>query len=123
MTLHVYTARIGLRDDDALDITRKSANAFGIAFAPSWSILTPALAKRRAGTFTDDDWTRYIADYTREMEASYVEHRDEWNMLLMCSRAVLLCYCTDPERCHRAVLARDILPRYGAVYGGEVHRG
>jgi hypothetical protein len=57
------------------------------------------------------------------MEASYVEHRDEWNMLLMCSRAVLLCYCTDPERCHRAVLARDILPRYGAVYGGEVHRG
>lgn len=122
MTLHVYTARIGHRDPDALDITRKSGNEFGITFAPSDALLWPAIAKRRAGTFTGDDWREYAAAYTREMDRSYVEQRDAWNMLLMCSRAVLLCYCGDATHCHRTILAASILPRLGAVYGGEVGR-
>ena len=120
MTLHVYTARITSRDPDRLDITRKSADVFGRVFAPSWAILNPALAKRKAGTFAAADWVEYAADYTREMRRSYAEHGAVWDALLTLPRVVAVCYCTDAARCHRTVLGRDILPKFGAIYEGEV---
>ena len=43
MTLRVHTARVSYGGADRLDITRKSAPPEGIAFAPSWAILRPAL--------------------------------------------------------------------------------
>jgi hypothetical protein len=43
VTLAVHTARMSYRGDDRLDVTRKSAGPEGIAFAPSWAILRPAL--------------------------------------------------------------------------------
>jgi hypothetical protein len=54
MTLHVYTARLGYRGDDALDITRANAGKAhragrpfaGFFLAPSWDILGPALTAR-----------------------------------------------------------------------------
>jgi hypothetical protein len=59
----VYTARIGYQGADALDVSRKSGNELGLAFAPSWSILGPALAKRRADGLSDTDWTAYVKAY------------------------------------------------------------
>lgn len=38
-------------------------------------------------------------------------------------RVVLVCYCSDPDRCHRAILRELILPKLGAVDAGEVERG
>lgn len=148
--LQVFTARISTRDPDRLDITRKSAGPEGIVFAPSWAIVRPYLdvraradALRKGATFADkqgqsrtgDDlrrqagdldnelerlWSAYVPAYIAEMRASYRAERSRWEALLARERAVLACFCTNAERCHRTLLARDILPKLGAAYGGEV---
>lgn len=119
----VYTARIGYQGADALDVSRKSGNALGLAFAPSWALLGPMLAKRRADGLSDTDWTAYVEAYTAEMRQSYRASGDRWNLVLLCPEVTVLCYCTDATRCHRTVLARDILPKLGCVYGGERGHG
>jgi hypothetical protein len=43
MSLTVHTARVSYGGADRLDVSRKSAGPDGIAFAPSWAILRPAL--------------------------------------------------------------------------------
>lgn len=139
--LTVYTARIGYVGLDALDITRKSATGDALVFAPSWSILRPALdARQRAGRLRaaaqsddpaaglaldeaqmteDEAWAAYVPAYVAEMRASYRAHRPAWERLLGEVLLTLTCYCVDPERCHRVLLARDILPKLGATYAGE----
>jgi uncharacterized protein YeaO (DUF488 family) len=142
MTLRVYAARLGTRDPDALNITRKSATGDGLAFAPSWAILRPALDARRAveemlrvasgssevaGLAADEAammwaeaWAAYVPAYVEEMRASYRRDRGPWERLLARGRVVLACYCTDAEHCHRALLGSVILPKLGAVWCGEV---
>jgi len=44
---------------------------------------------------------------------------EAWNELLARPEIVLLCYCTDPEHCHRTLLA-GVLQRLGAEFFGEV---
>lgn len=120
MTLQVHTARIGLVDPDVLDVTRKSGSELGKSFAPSWALLRPFLAWRASGLLGPEDWEKYVDSYTAEMRQSFTRRRDDWRELLARSRVVLVCYCTDPLQCHRTILARDILPRLGAAYGGEL---
>jgi len=129
VSLAVYTARVASRDVDRLDITRKSAPPEGVVFAPSWKILGPALEalqaakrapKHEAGRIAFDAWADYVPAYRVEMRESYKRHRATWDALLERPRVVLCCYCVDPCRCHRMLLARFILPRLGAVYRGEV---
>ena len=140
MTLHAFTARVSYRGADRLDITRKSAVGDGLVFAPSWEILRPALdarrkaselrAKGKASPFYFDGaeaesvesraWEQYVPAYTAEMRAGYVQHRDAWERLLARDVVTLCCYCADARRCHRTVLARDILPTLGATYAGEL---
>lgn len=122
MTLLVYTAQIRVRCADGLDITRMTAGRDGIAFAPSWDILRPALAARRARVRDPERWARYVEAYTAEMRESYRLQRDAWDALLARERVVLLCYCHGVPQCHRYVLGHDILPRLGAVFEGEIDR-
>lgn len=143
----VYTARISTRDPDRFDITRKSGGAAGTPFAPSWNILRPALdarqeARRRreiadawppvAGSgarlvrLKADDierraWSAYVPAFEQEMRESYRRHPEAWRALLARVRVVLVCYCTDPERCHRTLLA-GILGKLGADVRGELAR-
>ncbi len=165
MTLEVFTARIGTKDPDVLDITRGSGKGLGLTFAPSKDLLAPAIAARRAaekkrekaadlaaaggiGTAqmlerqADDmenaAWAVYEPRYMAEMRVSYglapekhgplerlaIErnvkpNRKAWAELLGRKRVVLICYCTDPERCHRRLLA-GILGKLGAVDRGEI---
>lgn len=56
MTLHIRTARVSYAGPDRLDVTRKSADDFGLAFAPSWKLLGPVLQARAAGELDDDAW-------------------------------------------------------------------
>ena len=105
-----------------LDVTRKSGGERGHPFAPSWELLEPFLASRKAGNpLTDDDWERYVKAYTAEMRASYRDNRAAWDALLLLPSVILTCYCNKHERCHRTILARDILPKLGAEYCGEVY--
>lgn len=117
----IRTARLHRYDGaDALDITRASGRGDGLALAPSWSILRPVLALRRAGALTDEAWSRYVEAYTAEMRASYRRERAAWERILGADRT-LLCYCDDPARRHRTVAARLLVAasRGRAVFGGE----
>lgn len=133
--LRVSTARIGTKGlIDALDITRKSGVGDGLAFAPSWDILRPALAARReaeaarmdlrwreASEIEDRAWKAYRPLYIEEMRASIRRDRGPWDRLLALGHVTLVCYCTNnPDHCHRTLLAREILPKLGAIYGYEV---
>ena len=64
-------------------------------------------------------WAVYVPAYVEEMRQSYRAHRDAWDALLARPRVVLCCYCVDPARCHRALLA-DILGKLGADVRGEL---
>lgn len=141
MTLHVYSARITYRGVDRLDVTRKSGRE-GIFLAPSWDILVPALEARRqaidllqratigqydpkdaagdAAKIEAEAWDAYVPAYLAEMRASYRKHRTKWESPLARSTVILVCYCTDPVRCHRAILRAHILPKLGAVDCGEI---
>lgn len=150
MSLRVHTARVSYGGADRLDITRKSAPPEGIAFAPSWAILRPALdmmalartmraAAEHAGEARPDDavlaescvemtraaehivhatWALYVEAYTAEMRESYRTQRPAWTALLARESVTLVCYCTDPARCHRTLLA-GIFAKLGAVNEGE----
>ena len=148
MTLAVYTARIGLRDPDVFDITRKTGGVEGDPFAPSWRILRPAIdafreAKRNAGLIaaaaeratggrldaatksagvrqlSEPIWEKYVPAYRGEMLYSYERHRPAWDALLARERVVLICYCVDPGYCHRTLLA-GYLGKLGAEVHGEL---
>lgn len=70
-------------------------------------------------------WEGYMKIYTDQMRRSWRGHREQWLAILRRDRVVLCCYCTDPERCHRTILA-GLLVRAGehtglpAEYLGEV---
>lgn len=119
MTLRVRTARVSYRGADRLDVTRRSGCHIGKAFAPSWKILGPALAERKAGPIDEERWQEYRTAYIAEMRASYRDNPKAWGDVLSRDRVTLVCYCTDPERCHRRVLAA-LLASAGAIDDGEV---
>lgn len=118
MTLEVWTARISSRDPDAFNTTRKSGHP---EFAPSWKILGRMLhiRKEEGRDATDEEWRSYAKDYLAEMTRSYRVNRPAWDDLLARKRVVLTCYCTNPSRCHRRILAK-ILEKLGATDCGEV---
>lgn len=120
MTL-VYSARLSYGGPDRLDVTRASATE-GLFLAPSWAILRPALEAFRVlhGPALERAWLDYVERYTAEMRASYRKHRDAWHDLTQRERVVLVCFCTDPKRCHRAILREHLLPALGAVDAGEI---
>jgi hypothetical protein len=128
VALIVQTARIGSVDPDRFDITRKSGGAEGRVFAPSWAILEPALLARKQAArlpdldgdvLLDEAFRDYAPRYVAEMRVSYRQHRPAWDRLLTRTRVVLICYCTDANRCHRHLLA-EILTSFGARNRGEL---
>lgn len=134
MPLIVHTARMGYKaDQDWLDITfqgnerrieqrpgeRLGHRGVGFVFAPSPGILYPYLSDRRFGRETEELWQKYVSDYTGEMRRSYQHYRAAWDTLMSWQRVVLLCMCTNHERCHRTVLG-TILGKLGNSFEGEI---
>ena len=125
----LYTARISYGGPDRLDVTRKG----GSIFAPAFDLL-------HAGNHGLIDWPTYVERYTEQMRWCWkraageaedyrrAEVRQRWLELLRRDRVVLCCYCTNPERCHRTILA-GLLVKAGehvglpAEYLGEVAGG
>jgi len=116
----IYTARIGYKGGDALDITRRSAGPIGIVLAPSWEILSPVLALRRQKAMSDAAWERYKLAYAAEMETSLKRWPQHWARILARPEVTLVCYCSDFLRCHRS-LAADLLVK--ASNGVGYYRG
>jgi len=137
MTLHVATSHFLYRGPDRLDISRMTANAEGVVFAPSWRLIQDVLPQLRTlkrtlempnlspidkAAFEGQEqsvWNMYAERYTEEMRKSYAEHRRQWDALLAKERVVLTCMCSDRGRCHRGILA-GVLVKLGAEDGGEV---
>lgn len=132
MTLTVHTARIGPRlYDDELNVSRATGAGDGLAFAPSWDLLRPVLEHRSLlrthlaasqpllVSLEHAAWRLYERAFHAEMRESYRRQRIAWDRLLARTSVTLLCFCTDPAHCHRTLLARDILPKLGAVFAGE----
>jgi hypothetical protein len=141
VSLFVQTARVSYRGGWRLDVTRKSGKE-GLFLAPSWAILRPALdarteaaelLKRAAAGCYDpkeapgdaarieaDAWDRYVPAYLAEMRVSLKANLPQWRAMFARERVVLVCYCTDAERCHRHLLRTRILPTLGAIDGGEL---
>ena len=129
--LQIWTARVSYGGPDRLDITRKSAGAWGIHFAPTWDLLAGALeARSRARALRMGDhvaaaealeraaWETYRPAFLEEMRRSYRAKRYAWDRILSRESVTLVCYCTDAARCHRTLFA-DIFVRLGAEYLGE----
>lgn len=125
MAVTVHTARMGYRASrDWIDITYQG-NKRRIEQRP-----TDPMGYRTIGyvfayfshssVVSSPRFRAAASDYTAEMRRSYRHYRQAWDLLLSWPRVVLLCMCTDPEHCHRTVLGREILPRLGARYAGEL---
>jgi hypothetical protein len=118
--LQVNSARVTYSGPDRLDVTRKSGRE-GLFLAPSWRILGPALQARATdGVSLEQHWRPYRDAYIQEMRESWAARRVEWDALLARERVALVCYCADAERCHRAILRAEILPKLGALDCGEL---
>lgn len=136
MTLLVHTAQYAYRGPDRLDVTRGRGTGDGLAFAPSMALVERTLREMKAGAETEgfarnaaEDlagrwmqsraWGRYWTEYMQEMRTSYCLRRAAWDRLLARDEVTLVCFCADAARCHRTILAAEILPQLGAVYAGE----
>jgi hypothetical protein len=119
MTLQVATARISYGATDRLDVTSRTTDPLGRAFAPPWSLVWPLVQKRRRGLLTPEDWADYAEQYKAVLRRSYLLRRAAWEELLGRERVVLVCYCVDVAQCHRRILG-EILGKLGAQYQGEL---
>ena len=131
MSLRVYTGRIpqpqrkiaGYDGADALNVSRASGDGFGRIFAPSPALLAEANKRKRWANGEEADlvtaWEWYAPRFREEMRASFRAHRPAWEALLRREVVTLTCYCGTAHRCHRRILAAEILPKLGAVDCGE----
>jgi hypothetical protein len=137
--LKVYTARVDYDGPDRLDIThsglckaRDEGQPFrGAPWVPPWAILEPALAARKQATAARKAgraeearlieaaaFEAYEPAFVAAMQASYRANRGAWDALLARVVVTAVCFCTDPNHCHRRIVAR-LLAKCGAEDMGE----
>jgi hypothetical protein len=117
VTLAIYTATVAYRGDDRLDISRAGNHPLGVLLAPSWPLLTGALAARRAGKLTRERWLAYIEAYTGEVTPNLPRVLEQ---LRDGASVTLCCHCREGQ-CHRTAAANLLVAAAGgaAVYEGE----
>lgn len=96
--LVIQTARFAYAGADRLDVTVKSAGPEGRPFAPTWDLVNGA----RSGRIS---WDEYTARYRKLMRERLQADDRPWRAVLERQSVTLLCYCRDPARCHRTLLA------------------
>jgi uncharacterized protein YeaO (DUF488 family) len=75
---------------------------------------SPSLVKLALGATDDRTWRTFVARYRTEMKAPAAARLlDLLAALSQQSRLAVGCYCADPARCHRSVLA-ELLAERGA---------
>ena len=129
----LWTAPYATRDPGRLDITRAGCDrllaagkpAPGEVLAPSAVLVFPTLRQLKAArTAAERDavWDGYVVAYSAEQNARERTRAAEYEALLAHERLVGVCFCRDPQRCHRT-LAGVRLARLGADYRGEIGGG
>lgn len=131
----LWTAQYRLAHPSRVDITRAGCNALlragkpapGAILAPSADLLAWGLsARQRAGkdpVALAAMWSRYEADYLREVRERIAKDRQPLDALLALPEVCAVCYCGSEYakigQCHRFPAAR-LLVSYGADYRGEM---
>ena len=111
--LKIQTAQYRVVTPDRLDITAKSIDPIGKAFAPSWDIIMGLKdSSINAQEYTDA--------YHKQMVDSYVINRDAWDSVAKRNSVTFACFCKPGAFCHRILLAALFHKLYLAVYLGEV---
>ena len=140
MSLVVWTARVTYAGEDLVNVTREHAHNIGMImgrpspgsiFAPSWNILN-----RFHSALESADWERaydrmqrydhmlraardaYAKAYIEELRVSYKQQRSRWEKFLHTDQVTFACVCTQPDWCHRKLLA-EVFVKLGASYAGE----
>jgi len=113
----IYTASYGYRGSDRVDITltgnerllKAGLPAPGLILAPSNEILWPAKKRMdaeasRAGKLAV--FAEYAKAYRSEMLRSFYRNAEAWHELARQHETTLVCFCADPELCHRSLAAQ-----------------
>lgn len=129
--MRLFTSKISYDGEDRFDITRKSGGARGQPFAPREDVFLAAvkhkmdlrnrLTRVSEGTHVDlvfRRWQEYAKSYLAWIEHSQVLFAPAWAELLAKRELTIVCYCDVPTRCHRSLLATELV-RLGACYEGE----
>ena len=107
---------------DLLSVARSMRAAADHAGAtkPDDAVLAESCAEmtRAAEAIETGAWALYVEAYRSEMRESYRTQRAAWRALLARESVTLVCYCADPARCHRTLLA-GILAKLGSTDAGE----
>lgn len=117
-SIHLWTARYNYSGPDRHDITVKSGDT---TFSPTWPLVMSFKNNQIA-------WEEYTQQYTELMRESYRTNKQRWLNLLQKPSITLVCFCTDPMRCHRTLLA-EMLVKAGkanninVAYHGEHKAG
>jgi uncharacterized protein YeaO (DUF488 family) len=102
----LYTAPYSYRGSDRLDITRAGNDkkwTIGAVLAPSAAILWPAL--RAMKTDPSSAFARYSEQYLAELSERWKSQRPMWSELIKLEQVTMVCFCSDPARCHRTQAA------------------
>lgn len=112
----IYTSRIGYKGLDKLDITVKGNDTLGKHFAPTWKMVMDL----KNGIIS---WDNYKYQYYSILYNQFDKNPHYFKVIYSKPEITFVCYCSNPERCHRTLLAKffsDLkLTRYKSVYKGE----
>lgn len=117
----IYTARMDYTGRDRLDITRGNAefSKYGSIFAPSQQTLNAWLKARKSTRGQKEAWEAYRKAFRLEMIQSFRKNKEVWEAIIELEEVTLVCFCEDANRCHRTIVASEMLPKMGAIYAGE----
>lgn len=106
--LKFYTAQYNYKGSDRLDITVAGKDPIGMAFAPTWLMVT----NLKKGKISEDEYER---EYHLLMQGSYNTNYSIWREVLNSIAVTLVCFCPPGAFCHRLILA-SYLEKLGAVH-------
>lgn len=134
MTLTLYTARLGYRGADRLDITlgQVEPDPVGLLLAPSRPLLQEGQRRRDAAAGEEEAaaaWAWYRGQYLEEQRAALRADRARLDPVFERASArgelTMMCFCVvllEEPRCHR-FLAAELLAAWGPRRGYEVRQG
>ena len=100
-------------------VVREAEHDLGLlSLRPSERREVVARVEAEALVVLEAAWQSYEPRYRQEMRDAYRRRPSAFQRVLAAESVTFVCYCSDPDRCHRKVL-REIFVTLGAEDGGE----